>query len=156
MLPVILLGGLNVVRALGLAGIPVIVATQDRRGPATASRWCSGVIELPPLGDRDAVVETLLRAGRSLGARVPLFYDNDDRLALVERTGLPVPRRIEWAALDAHRGPVLVKPRTRTAWDNSAIRLKLFGGAGKARVFASGREARADALVAQLADRLQF
>src|SRR6185295_8517132 len=131
MLPVILLGGLNVVRALGLAGIPVIVATQDRRGPATASRWCSGVIELPPLGDRDAVVETLLRAGRSLGARVPLFYDNDDRLALVqdcraalapqfslllnepaladalleksrfqalaERTGLPVPRRIEWA-----------------------------------------------------------
>jgi predicted ATP-grasp superfamily ATP-dependent carboligase len=168
----------------------VIVATQDRRGPATASRYCAGVVELPPLSDRDAVVETLLRAGRSLGARVPLFYDNDDRLALVqdcraalapqfslllnepaladalleksrfqalaERTGLPVPRRIEWAALDAHRGPVLVKPRTRTAWDNSSIRLQLFGGAGKARVFASGAEARADALVAQLAERLQF
>src|SRR6185436_5262592 len=194
MLPVILLGGLNVVRALGLAGIPVVIASQERRAPSMASRFCSGTLELPPLSERDAVVETLVRAGKALsekhGVRAPLFYDNDDRLALVqdcraqlaphfslllnepaladalleksrfqalaERTGLPVPRRIEWQALDAERGPVLCKPRTRTAWDNSSIRLQLFGGAGKARVFASGREARGNALVAQLAASLQF
>ena len=190
MLPVILLGGLNVVRALGLAGIPVIIATQDRRAPSTASRYCKGVLELPPLAERDAVVATLVQAAARYGARLPLFYDNDDRLTLVqdcraalaphfalllnepgladalleksrfqalaERTGLPVPRRIEWPALDAERGPVLVKPRTRTAWDNSSIRLQLFSGAGKARVFANGREARANALVAQLAASLQF
>jgi hypothetical protein len=55
MVPVILLGGLNVVRALGLAGIPVIVASQDRRAPSTASRYCKGVLELPPLPpERDA------------------------------------------------------------------------------------------------------
>ena len=190
MLPVILLGGLNIVRALGHAGVPVIVATQDPRAPSTASRYCAGVIELPPLSDRDGVVEALVRAARPYGAKLPLFYDNDDRLALVqdcraalgphfalllneppladalleksrfqalaERTGLPVPRRIEWPALDAERGPVLVKPRTRTAWDNSSIRLQLFGGAGKARVFANGREARGNALVAQLAAGLQF
>jgi predicted ATP-grasp superfamily ATP-dependent carboligase len=36
------------------------------------------------------------------------------------------------------------------------VRLQLFGGAGKARVFANGREARANALVAQLAASLQF
>ena len=190
MLPVILLGGLNVVRALGLAGIPVIIASSDRRTPSMASRYCKGVLELPPLAERDAVVATLVQAAARYGARLPLFYDNDDRLTLVqdcraalaphfalllnepgladalleksrfqalaERTGLPVPRRIEWPALDAERGPVLVKPRTRTAWDNSSIRLQLFGGAGKARVFASGREARGNALVAQLAASLQF
>jgi len=190
MVPVILLGGLNVVRALGLAGIPVIIASSDRRAPSMASRYCKGVLELPPLAERDAVVETLVRTSARYGARLPLFYDNDDRLALVqdcraalaphfalllnepaladalldksrfqalaERAGLPVPRRIEWPALDAERGPVLVKPRTRTAWDNSSVRLQLFGGAGKARVFANGREARANALVAQLATSLQF
>lgn len=190
MTPVILLGGLNIVRALGLAGIPVVIATQDRRAPSTASRHCKGVLELPPLTERDAVVEALVRASARHGARLPLFYDNDDRLALVqdcraalaphfafllnepaladalleksrfqalaERTGLPVPRRIEWQDVGAEAAPVLVKPKTRTAWDNSSVRLQLFGGAGKARVFADGRQARADALVAQLADKLQF
>jgi D-aspartate ligase len=194
MLPVILLGGLNIVRALGLAGVPVIVAAQNPRAPSTASRYCTGVVELPPLqqneASRDAVVEALSRAARSYGTRLPLFYDNDDRLALVqdcravlaphfalllnepaladalleksrfqalaERTGLPVPRRIEWSLLAAERGPVLAKPRTRTAWDDSSVRMQLFGGAGKARVFASGRAARSDALLATLADRLQF
>ena len=194
MVPVILLGGLNVVRALGLAGIPVIVASSERRTPSMASRYCKGVLELPPMGQdassRDAIVDTLVRAATKFGARLPLFYDNDDRLTLVqecrallaphfslllnepaladalleksrfqalaERTGLPVPRRIEWHTLEAERGPVLVKPRTRTAWDSSSVRLQLFGGAGKARIFANGREARANALVAQLAAGLQF
>src|SRR5262249_35624455 len=41
-------------------------------------------------------------------------------------------------------------------WDNSSVRMQLFGGAGKARIFATGRAARLDPLVAQLADRLQF
>jgi D-aspartate ligase len=190
MTPVVLLGGLNVVRALGLARIPVIIASSARRTPAMASRYCAGVIDLPPITDREAVVETLLRAAPRFGARVPLFYDNDDRLALVqdyrtalaphyalllnppelgdalleksrfqefaERHGLPVPRRIEWQALDAERGPVLVKPKTRTAWDHSSIRLQLFGGAGKARIFANGAQARANPLAAQLAGQLSF
>ena len=190
MIPVILLGGLNIVRALGLAGIPVLIATQDRRAPSTASRYCKGVLALPPLAERDAVVETLVQTAARHGARLPLFYDNDDRLALVqdcrtalaphftfllnepaladalleksrfqglaERTGLPVPRRIEWQDVAAEAGPVLVKPKTRTAWDNSSVRLQLLGGAGKARVFANGQAARADALVAQLAAKLQF
>jgi predicted ATP-grasp superfamily ATP-dependent carboligase len=194
MIPVVLLGGLNVVRALGMAGIPVIIASSQRDTPSMASRYCAGAIELPPIDQREAVVEALVRAGRSLaaqhGAAPPLFYDNDDRLALVqdfraalaphfrmllnepaladallekarfqglaERLGLPVPRRLDWETLEAERGPVLVKPRTRTAWDSSSIRLQLFGGAGKARVFASGREARAHPLLAPLADQLSF
>lgn len=190
MTPVVLLGGLNVVRALGLAGIPVIIASSARCTPSMASRYCSGVIELPPIADREGVVEALLRAAPRFGERAPLFYDNDDRLALVqdyraalaphyglllnereladalleksrfqefaERHGLPVPRRIEWQALAAERGPVLVKPKTRTAWDHSSIRLQLFGGAGKARIFANGAQAHADPLAAQLAAQLSF
>ena len=190
MTPVVLLGGLNVVRALGLAGIPVIIASSARCTPSMASRYCSGVIELPPIGDREGVVEALLRAAPRFAERAPLFYDNDDRLALVqdyraalaphyglllnrpeladalleksrfqefaERHGLPVPRRIEWQALEAERGPVLVKPKTRTAWDHSSIRLQLFGGAGKARIFANGAQARAHPLAAQLAAQLSF
>jgi predicted ATP-grasp superfamily ATP-dependent carboligase len=196
--PVVLLGGLNIVRALGLAKIPVIIASSDRRTPSMASRYCAATLELPPLGTdaplREAVVETLTRAGRRLaaqhGAPVPLFYDNDDRLALVqdyraalaphfalllnepalgdalldkslfqalaERRGLPVPRRIDWDALDAQSGPVLVKPKLRTAWEHSIVLAQLFGGVGKARVFDSGREARASVLVQQLAGQLAF
>jgi D-aspartate ligase len=190
MVPVILLGGLNIVRALGQAGIPVLIASSERRTPSMASRHCAGAIELPPLTERDAVVETLIRAGRKLGCRAPLFYDNDDRLALVqdyraalaphfalllnepalgealldkarfqslaERQGLPVPRRIAWDALEAEAGPVLIKPKVRTAWDNSSVRVQLFGRLGKARVFANGREALAHPLVAELAAQLSF
>jgi len=194
MIPVVLLGGLSVMRALGMARIPVVVASLERDTPAMASRYCSGIIELPPSSGRDAMVETLVRAGRWFakrhGAPIPLFYDNDDRLALVqdyreklaphfalilnepglgralldkelfqdlgERWALPVPRRIEWERLADEPGPVLVKPRTRTGWENSAIRRRLFGGEGKARVFPSGRAARDDMLVAQLAAQLAF
>jgi len=194
MLPVVLLGGLNIVRALGMAQIPVIVASSQRDTPSMASRHCVGTVALPPFTDREAVVEALVRTGRALaaqhGAPLPLFYDNDDRLALVqdyraalaphfalllnepgladalleksrfqalaEHRGLPVPRRLDWDALAAERGPVLVKPRTRTAWDSSSVRLTLFGGAGKARVFASGAEALANPLVGQLAGQLSF
>ena len=161
MLPVILLGGLELVRALGMAKIPVILASSERRTPSMASRYCAGVIELPPFAQREAVVEALIRASPR-GA--PLFYDNDDRLALVqdyraalaphfalllnppelgealldksrfqalaERRGLPVPRRIDWEALDAASGPVLVKPKTRTAWEDSSVLRHLFGGGG--------------------------
>jgi predicted ATP-grasp superfamily ATP-dependent carboligase len=189
MVPVILLGGLELVRALGLAKIPVLIASSDRRTPSMASRYCAGVVELPPFAQREAVVDTLIHAARH-GAPAPLFYDNDDRLALVqdyraalaphfalllnepalaealidksrfqalaERHGLPVPRRIALEALDAESGPVLVKPKTRTAWEDSAVLRHLFGGVGKARVFGSGREASANTLVRQLAPELAF
>ena len=184
------MGGLNVVRALGLARIPVIIASAKRHRASMASRYCAGVIDLPPFTDRQAVVEVLVKESSRFGQRVPLFYDNDDRLALVqdyrdalaphyllllnepqlgdalldkarfqalaERHRLPVPRRIEWRALEAERGPVLVKPTTRTGWQESSVRLELFGGDGKARIFASGAEARAHPLVARLAERLSF
>lgn len=85
--PVLLLGGLNVLRALGAAGIPAVVATRDPAEPALASRFCAGRLMLPPGGDPEALLEALLAAGSALLARfhrrVPLFYGNDDGLELV-------------------------------------------------------------------------
>ena len=40
--PAMLLGGINLVRALGMAGIPVIVASAESFTPAMASRYCVG------------------------------------------------------------------------------------------------------------------
>jgi D-aspartate ligase len=86
--PAMLLGGLNIARALGLAGIPVIVASSDPDEAAFASRYCSGRLRLPALHDRAAVAELLLHVGErlssGLGARVPLFYGNDDWQRLIQ------------------------------------------------------------------------
>lgn len=85
--PVLLLGGLNVLRALGEAGIPAIIATRDPQEPALASRFCAGRLLLPPAHDREALVESLLAAGARLSSlyqrRIPLYYGNDDGLELV-------------------------------------------------------------------------
>lgn len=192
--PVVLLGGLNVLRALGLARIPAIVASPEPDAPVLASRYCAAHLALPPLERREAVLETLLAAGErlagALGRPVPLFYCNDDALDLVQAErkalqrhyllllndaptadaliqkerfssfaagrGLPVPRQLDWDSIAAWQGPVVVKPKSRIAWDDSPVYRRLFGGAGKARIFASGAEVRAHPVAAQLAHQLAF
>jgi D-aspartate ligase len=85
--PVVLLGGLNVVRALGLGGIHVIVATADPEEPALHSRHCVGHWRLPPLGDSEAMVDSLVTLSMHLRRRfrtpAPLFYSNDAYLRFV-------------------------------------------------------------------------
>jgi len=85
--PVLLLGGLDLLRPLGYAGIPAIVATPDALDPALDSRYCHGWLRLPPPGRREAVIGALLATGlrlrRALGRRVPLFYGTDDHLDLI-------------------------------------------------------------------------
>ncbi|HXR59532.1 MAG TPA: hypothetical protein VN747_09470 [Burkholderiales bacterium] len=87
--PVLLLGGLNLVRALGFAGIPAIVATSDDHDPALDSLFCSGRLRLPPIGEKNGglALGALLEAGallrRVCGHPVPLLYGNDDHLALI-------------------------------------------------------------------------
>jgi D-aspartate ligase len=87
--PVMLMGGLNLVRALGLGGVPVVLATGDRQALSLASRYCCGRLPLPTADGTDAVLKALMDAGgqlaRSWGGRVPLFYSNDDQLALVQQ-----------------------------------------------------------------------
>lgn len=85
--PAVLLGGVNLVRALGLAGIPVIVAAPDEREPAFASRYCAARCVLPPLSQADAAIDAIVTIGDRLsamyGRRVPLFYGSDDHLNLI-------------------------------------------------------------------------
>lgn len=197
--PVLLLGGLDLLRPLGFAGIPAIVASPDPEEPTFVSRYCSGRCLLPPLNDREAAAQVLLAAGEqlatALGRRIPLFYGNDDYLGLIlahrsqlERyfllllndpevaeallekdrfevlarsCGLPVPRTLSWDgagadSLSGAQGPVLVKPRVKLGWDDSAIHLRLFGGEGKARVFDNGRKLLAHPLAGQLRNQLTF
>jgi len=85
--PVVLLGGINLVRALGLGGIPAIVASPDSFTPAMASRYCVRRLVLPRLAHRTAVIARLLRVAdeltRQFGERPPLFYGDDDWLGLI-------------------------------------------------------------------------
>jgi D-aspartate ligase len=190
--PALLLGGLNLVRALGLGGIPVIVASPQPDWPALGSRFARGRLILPPLERGEALVEALLGAGerlaRALGKKIPLYYGDDDFLnvilehrealgryfafivnepavaraliekdqfeAFAERRGLPVPRTLKWEELDAWYSPVIVKPKVKIAYEDSAIFQRLFSGAGKARIFASGPELTAMALARQLREGL--
>jgi D-aspartate ligase len=85
--PVVLLGGINLVRCLGLAQIPVIVATSDPEEPALASRYCSAGRILPSMKEPQKVVDQLVAMGEQLsaglGRRVPLMYGSDDALELI-------------------------------------------------------------------------
>src|SRR4051812_43206474 len=87
-LPVLLLGGLNLTRTLGMARIPVILASSRPDELAAASRHCASFFLLPPLERHEAVLEALLAAGERLraayGAPLPLFYSNDDYQEIVQ------------------------------------------------------------------------
>ena len=196
--PVLLVGGINLVRTLGEAGIPAIVASSDPDDPARDSRFCSARLDLPPL-DKPAAVEALVSAGRRLalhfGRRLPLMFGSDDALELVGRhrrrleryylflvndaevavgliakdrfqafgrqRGLPLPRGLCFGSngpdgVAAFAGAVLVKPKVKYDWHNTALCARLFDGDGKARIFASGAEAAAHPDVAAHAGELLF
>ena len=190
--PAVVLGGLSITRALGIAGIPVIVGSTSPHEVAFASRYCCARLRLPPFGDRAALAGALARAGadlaHGLGRRVPLYYCNDDwqRLiqdwrtelsqhyaillndadvatALIEKDlfqplatarALPIPGSLSWEALEGFRRPVIIKPRTKFAWQVSPVYVRLFGRRGKARVFASGAALLADPTARELRDEL--
>jgi predicted ATP-grasp superfamily ATP-dependent carboligase len=84
--PVLLLGGVNLVRCLGLAGIPAVVASSDPAEPAFASRHCRATAVIPPFERRNAV-NRLIGVGERLrdqaGRRVPLMCGSDDGLELI-------------------------------------------------------------------------
>jgi predicted ATP-grasp superfamily ATP-dependent carboligase len=86
-LPVVLMGGINLVRTLGLAGIQAIVASPDPRDAVFGSRYCIGKRVLPALEQGDAAVDSLVALADKLcnlyGRRVPLMYGSDDALELI-------------------------------------------------------------------------
>jgi D-aspartate ligase len=94
--PGFLLGcGLNLIRALGRAAIPTVVATSDPASAGLASRYVCGWCRMPPAqAGEPARLDALLAAGeaaaRQTGGRAPLFYGNDDDLGFVQRHAEPL------------------------------------------------------------------
>ena len=83
----VLVGGVNLIRCLGLAGIPTVVATPDPEEPALASRHCTEGVLLPSFDRADAAVAALERLGERLvaqtGSPAALLYGSDDALDLI-------------------------------------------------------------------------
>jgi len=136
--PALLLGGgLNLLRPLGFAGIPAIVASPDPRDPTIASRYCGGHCLIPPPRCPEAAMEALLAVGdrieSAIGRRAPLFYGNDDYLNLIYAFRDELAQRfllllnepdVAHALIDKDRFEVLARqrgltvPRTLT-WDDA-------------------------------------
>ena len=113
--PVVLLGGVNLVRTLGLARIPAVVASADPDEPAFASRYCAAHFLLPPL-DHPQAVERLLeigeRLGEAAGQRVPLMYGSDDALELIYAHRDPLERHFRFLVTDPDvAGALIAKDR---------------------------------------------
>ena len=112
-LPVLLLGGVNLVRTLGLAGIPAIVASTQRDDPAFSSRYCVGRCVLPPLEHPDAVIDALVRIGDRLAItyerRIPLMYGSDDYLEIVHFHRDRLQRYFRFLVSDPHVAEALLE-----------------------------------------------
>lgn len=110
--PVVLLGGVNLVRTLGLAGIDAIVATWNPEEPALASRYCRAHVPLPrPDGGR-ATVDVLAALGEhiagALGRRIPLMYGSDDALTLIQSDRERLQRHFLFLAPDPEVASALI------------------------------------------------
>lgn len=110
--PVVLMGGLNLTRTLGLAGLQVIVASPDRNEPAFRSRYCVGRCYLPPFDQGIAAVDALVSLGDLLagayGRRVPLMYGSDEALGLLYSHRDRLERYFLFLVADRHVGDALI------------------------------------------------
>lgn len=80
------IGDLSLVRALGLAGIPVAVVAADRRSPVARSRYVRQVVEAPSFVDAPAeAVRALVRFGRAQPSAPVLFTEGDHDLLAISR-----------------------------------------------------------------------
>jgi D-aspartate ligase len=111
--PAFVLGGINLVRPLALASIPVVLGTDDEEEPALRSRLVTETCRLPsPVAAPRDAVDALLRAGALLryrvGARLPLIVGRDDWLGLLHRHRAAIERHFTFLACDPELGETLL------------------------------------------------
>ena len=111
--PAFVLGGINLVRPLALAGIPVVLGTDDEEEPALRSRHVGETCRLPsPVTAPREAVDALLRAGALLryrvGARLPLVVGRDDWLGLLHRNHAAIERHFVFLSNDPELGEALL------------------------------------------------
>ncbi|MCG5242661.1 ATP-grasp domain-containing protein [Azospirillum doebereinerae] len=102
------LGDMDLVRPLGLAGIRCAVVTPP--GGATAySRFTETVLPwTPDSGGEDALVEALLRFGLSRPERPVLYFEEDSQLLMVSRHRDRLARAFRFTLADAELVETLV------------------------------------------------
>jgi D-aspartate ligase len=78
-------GGVAAIRTLGRMGVPVYAVTEDRRTPASLSRYLAGRFVWPTTGAEapEVLVEGLLARGRRLGRPAVLLPTDDEAAVLV-------------------------------------------------------------------------
>lgn len=83
--PCVVVGNLDIVRPLAMAGLPVVLATSRTNRAAFSSRFCQVVHEVPsPTRQPDAFVDRLIDIGRGLQPWNPvLFYSGDTDLIAI-------------------------------------------------------------------------
>ena len=110
--PVLLLAGPVLVRTLGIAGIPLIVASSDATAPAFFSRYCGGRCVLASKDDPDALLCDLLEVGDRLsaqfGRRIPLMYGDDFFLEFIVTHRQPLAERFLFLLPDPHTADALL------------------------------------------------
>jgi D-aspartate ligase len=131
------IGDLNLVRALGYAGLPVAVVTSEPRAPVARSRHCTRVVEVPSFVDLPVdAVRALIRFGATQDSPPVLFPEGDhdllalsrhrEELAASFRFVLPPAELVE-ALVDKLRfaaladGLALPVPLTRVLWRGRSL-----------------------------------
>lgn len=94
------IGDLDLVRTVGMAGARVTLATTDERSPARASRFVERTAVIPdPDDDADGALRALLALGGA--GRPALFYQGDADLLLVSRRRDQLAGRFRFVLPDA-------------------------------------------------------
>jgi predicted ATP-grasp superfamily ATP-dependent carboligase len=96
----VVLGDLNLVRAVGLAGLHPLVVS---RNPHTArSRYAAGSAEITPAVESlEQSAEDLVALGERFSNRPVLYFSNDAHLLLVSRYRVPLLERFRFLLPDA-------------------------------------------------------
>lgn len=84
--PAVVLGDMDLIRPLGLAGIPAVAAGHS--GPETAwSKFATGSLAMPDnlWEEPEAGVDALIGYARTVDAKPVLFYQKESALAMVSR-----------------------------------------------------------------------
>lgn len=74
----LVIGDINLVRALGLAGVRVVLAATTRFTTAAFSRYCRRTVVVPPPARGEDFVDGLAAQMRALGGRFVIFPQGDD------------------------------------------------------------------------------
>jgi D-aspartate ligase len=84
--PACVIGDMDLIRPLGLAGVPVVVVTSRPDAAARFTRYRRAVVDWPhPADDPDGAVAALVRFGSQQPAKPVLFCQGDADLLLVSR-----------------------------------------------------------------------